>query len=195
MSNNFKLRNALKKSKRKNTALDFIGGELTNNPLLDNSENELRIKLLSKNAKVPTKGTEGSAGYDLYAAETKIVHPGKRVTISLDIALEMPRGTYGRLASRSGLSICRSIDIGAGVIDNDYRGTIKVVVINSGPLAFLVQTGKKIAQLIITEIRETEIKVKTKLTATDRDISGFGSTDRTTDHEMSSFGPTARYDI
>lgn len=179
MSNNFKLRNALKKSKnKKNTVLDFIEGELTNNPLLDNSENELKIKLLSKHAKVPTKGTEGSAGYDLYSAETKMVHPGKRVTISLDIALEMPRGTYGRLASRSQLSLCRSIDIGAGVIDNDYRGVIKVVVINSGPLAFQVQTGKRIAQLVITEIRETEIKVVTKLTATDRGIAGFGSTDK-----------------
>ena len=88
-------------------------------------------KLLDKTAKLPTKGSARAAGHDLYAAENATIPAGQRGLVDTKIAVALPPGTYGRIAPRSGLAVKRGIDIGAGVVDADYRGTLKVLLINS----------------------------------------------------------------
>ena len=88
-----------------------------------------------------------------------------------DIAIGVPRGCYGRVAPRSGLAARHGIDIGAGVIDSDFRGNVFVLMINNASTEYLVYKGMRIAQLIIEKY-----KVVNKLSETSRGASGFGST-------------------
>lgn len=81
---------------------------------------------------MPTKATEHAAGYDLYSIEDKTIMPGEKCVISTGIALQIPEGNYGRVAPRSGLAFKHYIDVGAGVIDSDYRGEVKVLLFNFG---------------------------------------------------------------
>ncbi len=113
-----------------------------------------------------TKGTKLSAGYDLSAITAGIIEPGKRQLVSTGIYLNLNVGTFGLIKSRSGLS-CRGIDVGAGVIDSDYRGEVKVLLCNNGEVPFEFVAGDRIAQLIIMphlKLKSAEIH------------SGFGST-------------------
>ncbi len=142
----------------------------------DESTDILKVKILSGQGKIPIKGSPNAAGYDLFAAEDRIIQPSSREIIHTDIAIELPLGTYGRIAPRSGLSITQSLDIGAGVIDPDFRGNLGVVLINSGPRPFFVKRGYKIAQLILEEIRDAKIVVTETLTDTKRDQGSYGST-------------------
>ncbi len=86
----------------------------------------LRFAKMSPFAKAPEKFKEGDAGYDLFAAEEKSIAPGSRACIKTDIQIAVPSGSYGRIASRSGLAARCSVDVGAGVIDAGYRGNVKV---------------------------------------------------------------------
>ena len=87
---------------------------------------QLLVQLLSPKGKVPIRSTTLAAGYDLYSAEELQIAPHSRFLVSTDIAILVPPGTYGRIAPRSGLSVKNSIDFGAGVIDADYRGPVKI---------------------------------------------------------------------
>lgn len=91
---------------------------------------KLKVKKLSENAELPVRSTEGSVGYDIFSAEDKIVMSRGKSLISTDISLIIPSGHYGRLASRSSLSWKQHIDVGGGVIDQDYRGPIGVILFN-----------------------------------------------------------------
>ena len=103
--------------------------------------NQLLVKLLDPAARLPTRATSGSAGYDLYCAEnTLIVPPGTRRPVNTGIAIAIPQGTYARIAPRSGLSV-KGLDIGAGVVDSDYRGPIKAVLINNSEVPFQIYQG------------------------------------------------------
>ena len=97
--------------------------------------------MLTPKGKAPTRSTSEPAGYDLYSSEDIKVPPRTRIMVSTDIAIQRPPGTYGRKAPRSGLSVKNCIDIRAGVIDKDYRGQIKIVLINHSDIEFLVQQG------------------------------------------------------
>ena len=90
----------------------------------------LLVKKLSSNAQLPTRATSGSAGYDLYAAESYVVPSNGRQLVRTDIALLVPEGTYGRIASRSGIAWKHFIHVGAGVVDRDYRGNVCVLLFN-----------------------------------------------------------------
>ena len=92
----------------------------------------LKVKKLSANAKIPTRQTTGAAGYDLYSPISVEIPSGERRNISLDLSIELPTQTYGRTAPRSGLSLKHEIDIAAGVVDQDYRGSLGVVLVNNG---------------------------------------------------------------
>ena len=84
---------------------------------------ELRVKRLSDAAVLPVRGSEGAAGYDLASAERCVVPPrGGRAVVKTDLAIAVPDGVYGRVAPRSGLAVKNGLDVGAGVIDRDYRG-------------------------------------------------------------------------
>ena len=133
------------------------------------------VKRLTDTAQIPTRQTEFSAGYDLYADEETIINPGCRKLISTNISVEFSEECYIRIAARSGLSI-KGIDVGAGVIDSDYRGNIKVLIINNGFVNFEIKQGDRIAQAILTPCHTPDIKVVSELSNTSRGDNGFGST-------------------
>ena len=112
----------------------------------------LQIKLLSPTAKPPTRGSAYAAGYDLYASKATTVPARGKVLVDTDISIAVPAGTYGRVAPRSGLASKHSIDVGAGVIDADYRGPVKVLLFNLGEKDFAVEVGERVAQLIVERV-------------------------------------------
>ena len=125
-------------------------------------------------AVIPTRGTYSSVGLDLHANVDGVIYPGERKLISTGVKCEFPANSYGRIAARSGLSL-KGIDVGAGVIDPDYTGIIKVLIINNGKENFIINSGDKIAQLIIEEYRHVTPYLA-NISMTERGTSGFGST-------------------
>ena len=109
---------------------------------------KLRVRKLNDNALVPVRASKYSAGVDLFASKDMTVKNGSRCLVSTDIAVAMPEGTYGRIAPRSGLAHRYGLHVGAGVIDGDYRGEVKVLLFNHGSQDFDVKVGDRIAQLI-----------------------------------------------
>ncbi|XP_039744132.1 deoxyuridine 5'-triphosphate nucleotidohydrolase, mitochondrial isoform X2 [Pteropus medius] len=118
----------------------------------------LRFVRLSEHATAPTKGSARAAGYDLYSAYDYTVPPMEKTLVKTDIQIALPSGCYGRVAPRSGLAAKHFIDVGAGVIDEDYRGDIGVVLFNFGKEKFEVKKGDRIAQLICERIFYPEIE-------------------------------------
>ena len=135
----------------------------------------MNYKTLSETATLPCRGDPEAAGYDLYSSEATVVEPWSRKLVKTDIALEIPTGYYGRIASRSGLA-SKGKDVGAGVIDSSYRGEIKVLLINSTSEAFGVGIGDRIAQIIFEKHFSFEMNKVETLSASDRGANGFGST-------------------
>ncbi|KAL8655982.1 MAG: hypothetical protein Q9210_000550 [Variospora velana] len=96
----------------------------------------LLVKKLSPSAKAPTRGSAFAAGYDIYASKPTSVPARGKALVETDIAIAVPEGTYGRIAPRSGLAVKNFIDTGAGVIDADYRGQVKVLLFNHADTDF-----------------------------------------------------------
>ncbi|XP_046510687.1 deoxyuridine 5'-triphosphate nucleotidohydrolase, mitochondrial isoform X2 [Equus quagga] len=136
----------------------------------------LRFTRLSEHATAPTKGSARAAGYDLYSAYDYTVPPMEKALVKTDIQIALPSGCYGRVAPRSGLAAKHFIDVGAGVIDEDYRGNVGVVLFNFGKEKFEVKKGDRIAQLICERIFYPEIEEVQVLDVTERGSGGFGST-------------------
>ncbi|XP_015092717.2 deoxyuridine 5'-triphosphate nucleotidohydrolase, mitochondrial isoform X1 [Vicugna pacos] len=136
----------------------------------------LRFVRLSEHATAPTKGSGRAAGYDLYSAYDYTVPPMEKALVKTDIQIALPSGCYGRVAPRSGLAAKHFIDVGAGVIDEDYRGNVGVVLFNFGKEKFEVKKGDRIAQLICERIFYPEIEEVQVLDDTERGSGGFGST-------------------
>ena len=149
---------------------------------------DAKISLLSDRAQTPTRMTDGSAGYDLYAAVDAVVpaatiSPGGTVDIGrclvpLGLAIEMPIGTVGRIATRSGLSIKFNIEVGAGWIDSDFRGEVMVELKNLSSADYKITAGDRIAQLILLKTLQADLVVSDRLESTSRGTSGMGSTGR-----------------
>jgi len=136
----------------------------------------LTISKLHQNAILPSRSTPGAAGYDLCAIDNFVVNPGARVVVPTGISVELPQGTYGRIAPRSGLAVKHGLDVLAGVIDPDYRGEIKVVLFNSDTrVPYVIRPGYRIAQLILENFTIADV-VEAPLSETNRGESGFGST-------------------
>lgn len=134
------------------------------------------VKLLSENAYVPTKGSEFSAGYDLYASESSIIPSFNRATIKTDISVMFPPNYYLRIAPRSGLASKHGISVGAGVVDQDYAGELKVVLFNHSSTTFTLKKGDRIAQAILEHIITPNVTVVDDISETARGSDGFGST-------------------
>jgi coronin-1B/1C/6 len=141
-----------------------------------NTSDELLIKLISEGATLPTRGSALSAGHDLYAADGITVPARGKALVSTGLAIAVPAGTYGRIAPRSGLASKHSIDVGAGVIDADYRGEVKVLLFNYGGEDFKVAKGDRVAQLILERVHMAPVRQVEDLEATLRGAGGFGST-------------------
>ena len=109
----------------------------------------LKIQKLSPDAKLPTKATKKSIGYDIYAINNLQVPANNNQLIDTGLAMTPPQGSYIRIAPRSGLASKKKIQIDAGVIDPDYTGEIKVLLSNHSSKPFQVNQGDKIAQIIL----------------------------------------------
>lgn len=105
-----------------------------------------------------------------------IIPQGGRRRINTDIQIQLPEGTYGRIAARSGLALDHGIDVGGGVIDADYTGNVGVILFNHGSMDLHVFTGMRIAQLLCEKIDSPKILEVETLEDTDRGSKGFGST-------------------
>ncbi|CAL8143259.1 unnamed protein product [Orchesella dallaii] len=127
-------------------------------------------------AHVPTKGSKYAAGFDLKSAYEYTVPKRGSCLVKTDIQIKLPEGTYGRVAPRSGLALKNKIDVGAGVIDQDYRGNVGVILFNHGDEDFKIAEGDRVAQLICEKIEYPEIQEVESLDETERGEGGFGST-------------------
>ncbi|KAH9652165.1 Deoxyuridine 5'-triphosphate nucleotidohydrolase [Citrus sinensis] len=142
----------------------------------DNTSSLLRVKKLSEKAVLPKRGSPLAAGYDLSSStETKVPARGK-VLVPTDLSIAIPEGTYAHIAPRSGLAWKHSMDVGAGVIDADYRGPVGVILFNHSDVDFEVKRGDRIAQLIIEKIVTPDVLEVQHLDSTVRGEGGFGST-------------------
>jgi len=136
----------------------------------------IKVKQLHQNARLPKRATPLAAGADLCCAEAFTLEPGERKLVATGLAIEIRPGFYGRIAPRSGLAVKHGIDTLAGVIDADYRGELKVLLINLGQVTVSFETGERIAQLIIEQAASCEYEWSEDLNATSRGEGGFGST-------------------
>ncbi|XP_059472891.1 deoxyuridine 5'-triphosphate nucleotidohydrolase [Neocloeon triangulifer] len=136
----------------------------------------LRFAKLTENAFAPLKGSEKAAGIDLRSAYDCVVPARGKYLVKTDLQVEVPPGCYGRVAPRSGLALKNFIDVGAGVVDADYRGNLGVVLFNHADEEFKVSKGDRIAQLICERCIIPEILEVKSLEETARGSAGFGST-------------------
>ena len=140
------------------------------------------IKRLSEDALIPMRATDGAAGFDLYIPRETPIHKGRNV-IPLDIAIELPAGTYAEIRPRSGFSAkgmedvhgCRrDADVLHGLIDEDFRGNMGVIIRSED--FFILGKGTRVAQMLICSYLPCELKEVEELSSTDRGVKGFGST-------------------
>jgi len=136
----------------------------------------LLVKRLSEAAVLPVRGSAAAAGYDLAAAHAGVIPARGKALIKTDLAMAIPDGCYGRVAPRSGLAWKHSIDVGAGVIDADYRGNVGVILFNLSDTDFAVSAGDRIAQLVLERIATPAVEEVEDLEASERNAGGFGST-------------------
>ena len=101
----------------------------------------MKVKRLVNHAKLLVRGSTGAAGYDLHTEEKCIIPANPRDVVKTGIAIEIPEDLYAKIAPKSGLSVKKSIDIGARVVDRDYRGEVGVVLINHSSKDFEVNVG------------------------------------------------------
>ena len=129
----------------------------------------LKVKILSDKSKIPLRTSLCAAGFDLYSAEDKIIEPYSVSLISTGIAVEIPPLRYGRIAPKSSLS--KKTMIGAGVIDWDYRGDVKVLIYNLTNTQINISCGDAVAQLILEKISMPNLIVADSLSYTSRNTS------------------------
>ncbi len=141
---------------------------------------QIRVKCLRPNAKLPTYGSLDAAGADLYACidEDIQIEPGKSVFVPTGLAMEIPKGYAGLIYARSGLACKRDVAPAnkVGVIDSDYRGEFIVVLHNHGQQVQTISNGERIAQLVITPVITPGFTQVEELNDTQRAAGGFGST-------------------
>jgi len=138
----------------------------------------IKVKLAS-GAKCPKQGSKEAAGYDIYASEDDFVSFGLTSKVSTGVSIKIPSGYYGKIEARSGLAFCGGVDTGAGVIDSDYRGEVKVLLtlMVAGP-SVKIAKGDRIAQIIIHKVENSQdfLVVDDFYDDTERGDGGFGST-------------------
>ena len=138
----------------------------------------LEIKRISKEALLPVRQTAQAAGYDLSAFLTEdiVLAPGERKLIPTGIMMAIPEGLEGQIRPRSGLAIKHGIGLlnSPGTIDADYRGEVKIIMINHGQEDFTVTNKMRIAQIVFSKVISLDIIEKEQLSTTNRGEGGFG---------------------
>lgn len=137
----------------------------------------MNVTKIHPNAKTPERKTAGSAGYDLTTVEDVVLPAHQSALISTGVKIELPKQTYGQIAPRSGLSV-KGIDVGAGIIDEDYRGEIKVLLRNHSDNDIELPCESRIAQLLVLPVCYPDLNIvdPEALEITERGAGGFGST-------------------
>ena len=155
----------------------FVTFKPANDEKLGEDKPVLKYKLLTSKAYPPTRETAGSIGYDLRSHRFARIPPkGGTYYLPLGIAFQIPEGHYGRLAPKSGLAIYRSIGVLAGVIDQDYRGEVFVLLINhDDKLSYLIKPEDKIVQLILEKATIAKLQEVDTLDETERSPGGARS--------------------
>ena len=142
--------------------------------------NPIRVKILREGAILPTYGSAGAAGADLYACipAAVTIAPGETAFIPTGIAMEVPESCAGLIYARSGLACKRGLAPAnkVGVVDSDYRGEVTVALHNHGQMAQTIENGDRIAQMLITPVLTPAYELVQELSDTTRNIGGFGST-------------------
>ena len=148
----------------------------------------IKIKRLTETAKIPTKGSEYAAGFDLYADSvgnfksekewSLMILPGETVKINTGVAVALPENTWGGIYARSGLATKQGLAPAnkVGVIDSDYRGPLIVALYNQSGYTQMLHQGDRVAQLVIHEFKPYDFEEVDELDDTDRGEGGFGST-------------------
>jgi dUTP pyrophosphatase len=134
--------------------------------------------LVGAGGALPEYSSAGAAGADLRASEALVIPPGGRAAVPTAVRLEIPPGHAGLVWPRSGLAVRHGIDTLAGVIDSDYRGELKVVLVNHGDQPFAIAPGDRIAQLLLQRVERAGFVSVPEVADTDRGQAGFGSTGR-----------------
>lgn len=142
----------------------------------------LKIRTLPHFAGLPLPAyqSEQAAGLDLPAAveEPLLLSPGRRAAVPTGLALELPEGYEAQVRPRSGLALKQGVTVlnSPGTVDADYRGEVKVILINLGEEDFLIERGMRIAQLVVAPVTQARIEVASELADSGRGAGGFGST-------------------
>jgi len=155
-----------------------------------NNNVRLFVKKVHEKAVLPVRGSPLAAGYDLSSCEDKILPKGGTILVKTGLQIACPEGTYGRVAPRSGLAYKHSIDVGAGVIDADYRGEVGVILFNFGDKDFEIKEGDRIAQLVLEKIALADVEEVDELDDTVRGEGGFGSTGVAANKRLRTITPT-----
>ena len=141
---------------------------------------KIQIKKLSNKVLTPKYETSGSSGMDIaaYIGQDIIINPSEKALVPTGFSLSVPRGYEVQIRPRSGLAIKKGITVlnTPGTIDSDYRGQIKVILINLSKDEFTVKDGDRIAQMVVCPIEQIIMEEVKELSETDRGIGGFGST-------------------
>jgi dUTP pyrophosphatase len=141
---------------------------------------EIKIKrdASARDIPLPSYATDGAAGMDLRSSEETRLPPGERAAVRTGIYLEIPRGWEGQVRPRSGLALKHGVTLlnSPGTIDSDYRGEIKVILVNLGQETFSVKKGDRIAQIIFSRCEQAELSETEEISGTERASGGFGST-------------------
>ena len=140
----------------------------------------MKIRIKSDSGRLPSYESREAAGMDIraYLKEDMILQPGERSLVPTGLYIEVPSGYEAQIRARSGLAVKKGIGLvnGIGTIDADYRGEIKVALINWGQEPFVIHDGDRIAQMVIAAYTKAELVEVEKLSETERGAGGFGHT-------------------
>ena len=141
---------------------------------------ELQVKLLRPDARPPERTRPGDAGYDLRCVEPFALAPGERRPVPTGVAIALPTGVAGLVVPRSGLAIEHGISVvnGPGLVDPNYRGELRVILVNLGAERFEAAAGDRIAQLLLVPFVTPDLQLVDELPASERGANGFGSSGR-----------------
>ena len=140
----------------------------------------MKLKIISKSGVLPKYETEGAAGFDIraYLKNDFILKSGERALVPTGLFFQIPKGYEAQVRARGGLAIRNGIGLvnGIGTVDSDYRGEIKVPLINWSNEDFTIHNGDRIAQVVINKYEYVEFEITDKLSYTERGEGGFGHT-------------------
>jgi dUTP pyrophosphatase len=134
--------------------------------------------LVGEYGSLPHYSSAGAAGADLRASEAVEIAPGARAAVPTALRLQIPPGHVGLVWPRSGLAVRHGIDTLAGVVDSDYRGEVRVVLVNHGDEPFRIERGDRVAQLLVQRVERAAFAAAASIEGTERGEGGFGSSGR-----------------